>query len=168
VGLDVVILAEAAAVDGRGALTLVGVNQRVLVPATIPFNIRQRIIGTLTDELPESAGHEFGEIPDGMVSVRVIDPTGDTTFSASEEVALPESAPVKKRWVDLPLTANLIVDIDIKGDSYGVYVIEVTYKPVDAEEETRRFPLYIVPPDVAFNQELESGTAFKNSNTITD
>jgi hypothetical protein len=164
-GFDVIVLAEAAAVDARGALTLIGVNQRVLAPATIPFNIKQRLIGTLTDELPESAGHGFGEIPDGIVSVRVINPEGDTTFSASEEVALPPSA--KKRWADLPLTANLIVEIDIKGDSYGVYVVEVTYKPIDSAEKTRRIPLYIVAPDIAFGQGPEPGDAFKNSNALT-
>ena len=144
---DILALAEGATNDVRGALALVGVNQRVIAPGTLPFNIKQRLVMTLSDEMPDSSGREFGHISGGIVSLRVLDPAGSATFVTSEDIKVPK----EKRWLDLPLVINIIMDVDIKGDSYGIYIVEVTYKPSDSEELTRRFPLYIVPAQAALS-----------------
>lgn len=156
--LDFLMLVEAAVNDGRGALALVGVNQRVIAPTTLPFNIKQRLIMAFSDEMPDSSGQEFGDIPGGVVSIRVLDPAGSATFATSEEIKLP----VEKRWLDLPLVANVIMDVDIKGDSYGVYIVEVTHKPSDSGELTRRFPLYIAHPQAALDPPDGPSRAFSS------
>jgi hypothetical protein len=152
---DVLTLAEGAVNDGRGALTLVGVNQRVLAPSAFPFLIKQRLVIILSDEVLGSIG-EFGHVPDGLVSVQVLDPDGSITFSLSEEIKVPSN----KRWLDLPLVVNLIMDVDIKGDICGVYVVEVKYVPTNSDELTHHLPLYVVQPNVLISPVSESGRAF--------
>lgn len=147
--IDILILAEGAVIDGRGTLSLIGVNQRVISPLSLPFHIKQRLIMALSDEAPESPEPEFGQIPSGEVAVKVLDPTGSATFATSEEI----KAPTEKQWLDLPLVLNVIMDVDIKGDSYGIYTVEVRYTPPDSGEQLHRFPIYVVSPQMAFNTE---------------
>lgn len=154
---SVLALAEGAVNDARGALALVGVDQRVLAPSAFPFNIRQRVILILSDEIPGVIG-DFGNAPGGTVALQVLDPSGSITFSVNEEIKVPAN----KRWLDLPLVVNLIMDVDIKGDSYGVYVIEVKYTPTDSDEMTHRLPLYVVEPNVVLSPAAGPGRAFDN------
>jgi hypothetical protein len=157
VTFDILALAEGAVNDARGALTLVGVNQRVLAPSALPFMIKQRLVLILSDEIPGSTG-DFGHVPGGTISIQVLDPTGSITFSANEEIKVQAN----KRWLDLPLVVNLIMEVDINGNSWGVYVIEVKYTPTDSDELMHRLPLYVVNPNVVLSAEAEPGRAFDN------
>jgi hypothetical protein len=158
VAFDVLALAEGVVADIRGALTLVGINQRVLAPTILPFVIKQRLVVVISDEIPESKGSEFGQAPDGVVSIQVFDPAGEDIFLAREVIKLP----AEKKWEDLPLVVNMIMDVDVRGASYGVYLIEVTYTPADSVEVTRRFPIYVVEPRVAMSTGTGPDKAFDN------
>lgn len=154
---DFLALAENAANDSRGALTLVGLNQRVIAPLSLPFDFNQRLVIGVSDELKNSSGSEFGQVPDGVISIKVLDPSGDAVFVTNEEVKLPG----EKRWLDLPLLANVVVDLNFRCNTYGIYVIEITHTPSDSEEQMRRFPVYIVSHQVALNRDKEPGRAFQ-------
>lgn len=153
---DTLIFAEAAVNDSRGAMTVIGLNQRVIAPAATPFNMRQRVVMTFSDEVPGSLGKEFGELPGGSVSIRVLDPDGLAVFAVSEDIEVPK----EKRWTDLPLLATLVVDIDIKGDAYGIYVVEVMHRGDGLEEQIRRVPIYIVNPSIAVSAPVKPAEAF--------
>jgi hypothetical protein len=45
---DLLVLAEGVTADARGALTLVGVNQRAIVAASMPFSVKQKVVISLT------------------------------------------------------------------------------------------------------------------------
>jgi hypothetical protein len=139
--VEYVLVAEAATNDLRGALALIGVNQRALIGPKLPFNAQLRVVIMLTDETDEAEGQGFEESRNAQLSINVIDPEGDSRSAWNEPVNLP----TEKRWVDLPMLANVIVDVPIRGNAYGIYLIEVRYTPSDDEEQKKRIPLYVVP-----------------------
>jgi hypothetical protein len=154
--LDLVVLAEAATNDTRGALALIGVNQRVVVPTALPFSLKQRVVMMFSDDAGETPGEGFDEVLDGDISIKVFDPSDVQRFAWNQELKLP----TEKRWVDLPLIANIIVDVDLSGDSYGVYIVEVSFKSADSREDVRRFPVYVVGPQVATSETEAPRRAF--------
>jgi hypothetical protein len=137
---------------------MVGVNQRVIAPAALPFVAKQRLVMILSDEAAESDGRSFGPAPRGSVTIKVLDPKGSCTFSSTEKI----DVPVKKRWKDLPLIVNIIVDIDVKIDFFGVYLVEATFAPEGPGEITRRFPLYAIDPTSTIDPGTESESVFSD------
>lgn len=139
--LDQVLLVEAAANDLRGALTLVGANQRVLTFPALPFRVQLRAVLMFTDEMPDADGAAFEESRDIHVSINVIGPEGISGYISNQPVSLP----AEKKWVDLPLMATIVADVIIAGDSYGIYLVEIRSAAVGQDEQVRRIPVYIVP-----------------------
>ncbi|MBO0801594.1 MAG: hypothetical protein J2P25_00750 [Nocardiopsaceae bacterium] len=138
---DLFVLAEGVTADARGALTLVGVNQRAIATASLPFSVRQKIVISLTDEVEGPAGHEFAKLPDGDLTIRVTDPSGTPQFAISQNFKMPkEDMPAM-----MPKIANIIADIVISGTSYGEYTAQTTFRTTDGEEFSREFPIYVVP-----------------------
>lgn len=142
--VDKILLVEAAANDLRGALTLVGVNQRVFFFPILPFRFQLRAVIMLTDEVEGSDGKEFEDFPESQLDINVIDPEGVPSFSWVEQIRLDH----EKKWVDLPLLAAVVSDVTVSGNTHGVYVIEVRFSVPGQEEFIGRFPIYITPqPD---------------------
>jgi hypothetical protein len=154
-------LAEGATNDARGAMAVVGVNQRVIPVVALPFSSSQRVVMTLTDEIAGSDGHEFDKLFEGSVSINVISPSGTPTFTTNEDVKFD----VDKQWVDLPLVANIVIEVNITGDTHGVYIVETTLTPNDDRDPVvSRYPVYIVDPQrTIHNPADDSKRAFSPS-----
>jgi hypothetical protein len=138
--VEQIFLAEAAVTDSRGALALIGVNQRVLVIPAMPFSIGLRCVVTLTDEVAGTIGREFDRQTNGNISVGVVDPEGRTTFSVTQMVGGPE-----KRFADLPTILNAISDLSITGTSYGIYGVQINFSAVDGGAQEQTIPIYVIP-----------------------
>jgi len=139
---DLFVLAEGVTNDARGALTLVGINQRVISPAALPFRATFKAVVGITDEIDGPDGPDFEVLPDGELRVRVIDPSGTSQFAVSQIFKMPQEKPQDK----IPTVVNIIADVVVSGDSYGTYSADIAYRFADGEEESRRFYIYVVPP----------------------
>lgn len=138
---DLFVLAEGVTADARGALTMVGVNQRVIVAGSLPFSVRQKIVISLTDEMQGPHGHDFEELPDGDLSIRVTDPSGDPQFAISQGFKMPqENLPEQG-----PKIANIVADVVVSGTTFGEYTVAATFRTADGGEVAKNFPIYVVP-----------------------
>jgi len=138
---DQIFLTEGATADTRGALTSVGVNQRVYSFA-LPFRLQLRAVIMLTDEVEGADGAEFDDLTETRLAISVTGPAGDSVFSWAEPVTLPDG----KSWVDLPLLATVVTDVIVSGNEYGIYIVEVRCSTEGLEEYIRRIPVYIISP----------------------
>lgn len=138
---DLFVLAEGVTADARGALTLVGVNQRVIVAGSLPFSVRQKVVISLTDETQGPLGQAFEDFPNGDLSALVTDPAGTRQFVINQSFKVPKENPPE----GLPKIANIIADIVISGTTYGEYTARVSFRTTDGDEEAREFPIYVVP-----------------------
>jgi hypothetical protein len=139
---DIFVLAEGATNDARGALALVGVNQRAISVDSLPFRITQKVVIGFTDESQESPGTFSDETPSGDLSINVQDPAGNSQFSVNQSFKIPR---VPKPRPDVPQFSYIVADVFISGASHGIYTAEVTYRCVSGEVESRKFALYILP-----------------------
>ncbi|MFJ8626254.1 hypothetical protein ACIRD3_25925 [Kitasatospora sp. NPDC093550] len=139
--IDHVILAEGAAADLRGALTLVGVNQRVVNAPSLPFSFKQSLAITFTSG-PASTANEAAQ--NGQLSVAVTGPGGDTTFAVSTAIPIAPSA--RK---DAPSIGHILLELPISGTSHGTYRVSVTWEAPEDDRDTRNIDLYVVAPEQA-------------------
>jgi hypothetical protein len=139
---DLFVLAEGVTGDARGALALVGVNQRAISVGSLPFSIRPKVVIGFTDEASSVTGHDFTDVSGGELSIKVTAPDGNLRFAADQPFQVPI---VQKQREDLPYFGYVIADVPISGTLFGVYTAEVSYRPTSGEAECRTFPVYIVP-----------------------
>lgn len=140
---DIFVLAEGVTPDARGALTLVGVNQRAISVDSLPFRVTQKVVIGFTDESPESPGQFLSGTPSGELYIRVQNSAGDSEFTINQSFQLPQ--PVKPR-PDIPAFSYIVADVVISGASYGAYTAEISYRYASGEVESRSFVIYIVEP----------------------
>jgi hypothetical protein len=145
---DIFVLAEGVTSDARGALTLVGVNQRAVSVDSLPFRITQKVVVGFTDESPESPGLFSDGTPSGDLSIDVKDPAGNSQFTINQSFAIPKQP---KPRPDVPQFSYIVADVVISGASHGIYIAEVAYRRVSGEVESRRFPIYIVPSSASIS-----------------
>ncbi|MGV9282335.1 hypothetical protein [Streptomyces sp. NPDC003730] len=137
--IDSVLLAEGVTNDARGAFTAVGVNQKIISSAVLPFAVKQNLVLVFTDEAEDS---EFSapEGKDFSVSVRLFDPEGQASFAVSQP--LPK---VGKSWVDLPALLNLVVEVPVSGSRYGRYSLEAALLEKGVVKEKKVITLFVTP-----------------------
>lgn len=129
--IDHVVLAEGAAADVRGALTLVGFNQRVINVPAIPFTFKQVLIVSFV-VMP-------GEEPSaGTISVTLLTPSGGTGFALTHPI--PAAVQPAK---DVPAIGNLALELPITGDEPGTYEVHVTWQAPNKQPESRQIPIYV-------------------------
>jgi hypothetical protein len=155
---DIFVLAEGVTNDARGALTLVGVNQRAISVDSLPFRITQKVVIGFTDESPESPGLFSDEPPSGDLTINVRDSGGNSQFTINQSFKIPQ--PPKPR-PDVPQFSYIVADVVISGASHGIYIADVSYRCLSGEVETRQFAVYIVrfpasTSNSATSQELQT------------
>jgi hypothetical protein len=139
VRIESAILAEGVVADIRGAMTIVGFNQRVVGAPNLPFGFRQTLVLTLIED-PEPDGQADVSLGrDGLLTVRVLDPAGAVRFSASQ--LIPASG---RRVLNVPAIANVALEIPISGETHGVYKVQVEWKSPSGDEESRDIPITVL------------------------
>jgi hypothetical protein len=136
VEIENVLLAEAAVADIRGAMTLVGYNQRVVNSPNLPFSFKQTLIITLRGEV-ETGSH-------AQLSVNLTSPEGDSAFAFAQQVPIPP--PASK---GVPSFINIAMDIPFSGNSYGTYSLKVTWREMGQESQGRDIDIFVLDPAAA-------------------
>jgi len=140
---DIFVLAEGVASDARGALTLVGLNQRAISVNSLPFRVTQKVVLGFTDESTDSLGRLSDEDLGGELSIRVVDPAGNSQFTINQSFKIPK---VPKPTPNLPQFSYIVADIVVSGAMHGAYTADISYQFTCGEVEGKKFALYIVPP----------------------
>jgi hypothetical protein len=110
-------IAEAAARDERGAITLVGVDQNVIVAPSLPVTKERTFLLIADDEgISLAPGSKL------TLDVSVTAPSGKVVVAAgAQEVPVGE-----KRYPDLPGGLKLGGDLRLQITEYGTYSIHVS------------------------------------------
>ncbi|MFE6091182.1 hypothetical protein ACFQ7M_04235 [Streptomyces massasporeus] len=137
--IDYVLLAEGVTADIRGAMTLVGYNQRVVNSPTLPFSFKQTLVVSLSGEMTKGA--------QAQLSVNLNTPEGGSAFAFTQPVQVP--SPTLK---GIPASTNIAMDIPFTGVSYGAYKLKVAWREAGQEAEERELELFVVNPAELTNQ----------------
>src|SRR6266700_3027870 len=111
-------IAEGSTTDARGALALIGVNQNVIQPPSLPHTQRQVLIVHIADD----SGDILVEGTNAFVELKVDSPTGSTLSSFRSAVNLAKKQYPTIRAVHLQVLAEMMM----RFDEYGTYVIVCT------------------------------------------
>ncbi|MFF7521169.1 DUF6941 family protein [Streptomyces pseudovenezuelae] len=131
--IDAALLAEGATGDIRGAITLVGYNQRVVNAPTLPFSFKLTLVVSLSGETEKAS--------QAQISVNLESPEGESAFAFSQPVQLPAST-VK----GVPSFTNIAMDIPFTGVSYGVYRLTASWREAGQEAQDREIEVFVVNP----------------------
>ncbi|WP_405425213.1 DUF6941 family protein [Streptomyces erythrochromogenes] len=134
--IEHVLLAEGVAADIRGALTIVGFNQRVINTPSLPFNFRQTLVVTLTDE---AEGDQQAQ--SAQISVSLTSPEGTAAFAFTQMVQIPV-----KPGKGVPVLTNIAIDVPFSGVSYGNYKVKVSWQQAGEANEERVIDVFVVNP----------------------
>lgn len=127
--LGPVVIAEGAVADARGAVTLVGVNQRAIVAQKFPFLVKVVVYVSVSDEDEDNSDEE------PKLTIEVVTPKGEVQFSITHNIPR-----VAKPLPSLPQVANVAVDTLVSAEEPGKYSIEVRLTPGDSVSQL----IYIV------------------------
>ena len=150
--IDTITIAEAGAEDARGALTLVGFNQKYLVQPKLPAPRRLVLAVALIDQDPEPEA-----VPDQTMyymNIEVRDTEGLPVVSSLQNVPLG-----RRRWKEWPTTIQVLVAAQLVPSKYGKYDIKV-----DLLDEGRQLidqastAVYVVEPDAIALEALGGGS----------
>ncbi|MEU5999072.1 hypothetical protein ABZ837_14730 [Streptomyces sp. NPDC047197] len=131
--IDNILLAEGVTGDIRGAMTLVGYNQRVVKVPSLPFSFKQVLVVSLRGEVENSSP--------AQLSVNLVPPEGGSAFAFTQQVQLP--TPTAK---DVPSFTNIAMDIPFAGISYGLYEIKVSWREVGQDPQDRGMDIFVLDP----------------------
>lgn len=131
-------VAEASAYDGRGSLTLVAVNQNVVIAPELPVTRKRSVVALVS--CPDNSGVEPGD--SGTFEVSVKDPAGKDLVAAKQTMTLEES-----KWPGVvPIGFHFSGDLNLKLEKYGIYAIHISIEIPEGEVATADAPLYVVEP----------------------
>lgn len=147
---DLVALAEGATTDARGALALVGMNQRVVSPPTFPAQLKQTIAVLITDETEDG----FAEDSAAELEVQLVDVAASTQPRFALTVGLASSP---KPWSDLPQFRNFVTDIPFVAEHPGVYELRVVLRTGNEQLDSALRRIYVTDPALVASTPDETG-----------
>lgn len=100
-------------VDGRGAVTAVGLGQKLLRPTGLPVKVRRSLVVELGFDSPDTP-------PTLSLAMKVTDPDGVTITAETAEFLLQMSAPTPEA------STILLADLAFTAARYGKYAFELT------------------------------------------
>jgi hypothetical protein len=124
--VDLAVLAEGAAADSRGSITLVGVNPNVLLAETFPVQFSPILLVTLKDD------EEAGTFRPGRVvaaTVKATGPDGEVIFIAPaiRQVITPSPLPA------LSPKINVIAQVPFTASKSGTYTVSARMTVIDGD-----------------------------------
>ena len=128
--LEWAFLAEGVGRDSRGVITVIGLNQNVLIPLELPTKTTRVMILHLTDVEPEQT---LG------FTMKVTDPAGEPLAIHGGEMKIGQP-----QFPDLPIAADIPVDLVISAASYGTYTVEVEFKEPGGETQSISEQLFVM------------------------
>ena len=107
--LEWIILAEGLGADAKGALTVIGLNQNVLITPTLPATTKRAILAHFTENGAEAK-------PGEPIFFRVsfVSPSGKTISAQNGSAQFTLS-----RWPDIPAAIDLPAEMILNCSEYG-------------------------------------------------
>lgn len=133
-----VLLGEGLGADAKNALTVIGLNQNILMGSALPTVTKRAVVLHLEDvDFPSGSTAEVSftvRAPSGRVLM-----AQTTGFSVGERV-----------FDDVPVTADIPAEFMLNVTEYGPHVIVVEVRPQGADVLTAEVSLYVrQPPETA-------------------
>lgn len=119
-----VLLAEGMTIDGRGAVTAVGIGQQIFVAPSLPTTTKRAIVIHIVEEsglMKPNSSFNF--------AIRVTDPKGNVVVAQTASVAVGHIP-----WPTLPITTVLPLELALNLSEYGAYRFDVQVQPPDGAE----------------------------------
>jgi hypothetical protein len=133
------ILAEGLAQDSKGAYTVVGINQNILLTSTVPTQTKRAIIAHLT-AVSEDSGQKMNG---ASFTFSILSPS-KVTLSAHSGQAAEASFP----FPDLPATVDIAADFMVPITEFGEYQICLEVRFADGDVARAVESLYVMRPPV--------------------
>jgi hypothetical protein len=131
--LDWLIMAEGIGQDAAGVLTLIGINQNVLVTSALPAVTKRALVAHVLDD-----GSTLSE---GAVLTAVFSatsPSGDVLASLEGKATVG-----RRRLSDHPVTLDLPAEVPLQITEYGTYMLGVRVSAAN-ESVTGELALHVV------------------------
>ena len=131
-------IAEASARDARGAMTLVGVDQNIIVAPTLPMTVPRSFVLLIDDE---------GETPPvgtgGTLEFMAEAPSGRPVLAiGAQRLQVGE-----KQWPNLPGGIKLGFEVPLSVNEYGTHKMRVRVTFDDGTTLEQEKSVYVVPDD---------------------
>lgn len=134
--LEWIILAEGFGTNSNGAVTAIGINQRVVIAPTLPATTKRGVIAHFSTDEELAIGKEI------EVSVSVTDPAGNPVVVITAPVQ-PNPIP---RWPGVPAGVDIFLEIPLRLATYGEYEVTLSLTSPGGEKVTGNVPLYVAEP----------------------
>ena len=135
--IEWVLLAEGIGQDARPAMTVIGLNQNVLVAPSLPAPTKRAVIAHLVaDDKPWNPGDKV------TVRFSVMSPSGQVIAAQTAQATVGEQA-----WSGLPASTDLPAEMLLTISEYGVHRFEVDVQTSTGEEMNGEVDLYVISPD---------------------
>lgn len=134
--LDWMLLAEGFGQDAKGAITAIGLNQSILISASLPATTKRAVLIHLVDE--EGSLRPGGKL---HFSFAVHSPTGRVLLAQSGQLTVGE-----KVWADLPASVDIPAEFTFTAYEYGVHRIAAQIQADDIDTLECSVPLYVHEP----------------------
>lgn len=134
--LEWVGLAEASVEDGRGAVTLVGLNLNVFAPKALPAGTKRTVVIIARDE--------DGDLIPGStleVRLRVDSPSEQGTLAFSQNLTVGD-----RKYENVPGGLTIQADLGVDVKEYGPYTIRVGLESGGVTLAEGEKILYVVEP----------------------
>ena len=135
--LESLVLAEGMGQDANGAYTLIGVNQNVFSPQSLPAGTKRAVLAYFVEEPGENlewAGKS------AEVSFTVTSPTGKVLAAQTGQLSFGE-----KNFADVPVALQLPNEIILQVREYGDHRIAVAVTFPDESVVKGELTLYVRP-----------------------
>lgn len=136
--IDYVVVADGAALDSSGAVSLIRIGTE-FAPFLGPVTLKRSILVALTDVgAPSSAGDQF------ILRAKVTAPNGEVVATSMDSTTVPP-----KIWENLPGLAQMTLDIQFPAYEPGAYGVKVELVDDAGVTDSATRVLYVVPEDGA-------------------
>jgi len=134
--IEWMLIAEGLGADSKNALTVIGVNQNIFSPPSLPAMTKRAILArVLDDEDTLKAGSSL------QVAFSVIGPAGDVVAAQSSTVSV-----AGRLWKDLPGNLDIPAELGLSVNDYGEYVMRLDIRTPAGERQRAEVRLHVVPP----------------------
>lgn len=131
------ILAEGMGFDAKGALTVIGLNQNVLVTTALPATTKRAVIGHLVDD-----GQRLSPGENLEFALSIESPSGKVISANTGRIAIDGET----TFPDVPATIDLPAELAVVATEYGNYVIKLEVRPPDSTELKAEVILHVLEP----------------------
>jgi hypothetical protein len=136
------ILAEGIGQDAKGAFTVIGINQNVLVASALPALTKRALMAHVVDDGDSlKKGHE------ASAKFKVIAPSGEVVAEVLAKFEVGE-----RRLKDLPAELDIPAELGLEIKEFGAYRLRAEVTTPSGKFAAKELSLYVVEPS-AFRAE---------------